>query len=150
MRPGKGSRSDLSYVVGFLAEIIDEINDFKNNKLDLGLGLKVELVQGRKNLMSVVAPLPISDVEKVLLSIAPKDADGRPITGGTYTWSSSDPSIVSLNVAPDTLSAEAISGAPGAATISVTDGNLTDTILITVTVGIAGSLNLSAGAPVPE
>jgi hypothetical protein len=114
------------------------------------LHLGVSRVVGRNIRMAQVAPIEIVDVEKVLLSIAPKDEDGRDMPNPNASWSSSDESVVSLQVASDTLSAEAISGAPGVATVSVTSGALTDTIEVTVKLGEPSSLNLSAGAPEHE
>lgn len=113
------------------------------------LGLHVAAVTGR-SLRMKVPPIELVDVEKVKLSIAPKDEDGRDISAPTASWSSSDTSVITLEVAADTLSAEAISGAPGTATVSVTAGALSDQIDITVKVGAPASLNLSAGVPEHE
>ena len=100
--------------------------------------------------MSVVPPLELVDVEKDLLSIAPKDEDGQPVVTGPFTWSVDAAAVLSLEPAADGLSCWAISGIPGVAVVSVTDGTLTDTIQITVKTGAPSSLNLSAGTPVHE
>jgi hypothetical protein len=100
--------------------------------------------------MAQVPPIELVDVEKVLLSVAPLDSDGKPVDDGSFTWSTSDDTIVSLEVQADTFSAYAISGNLGMATVTVTDGTLTDTIDITIKHGLPTSLNLSAGTPIPE
>lgn len=98
----------------------------------------------------LVPPLELVDVEKDLLSIAPKDEDGQPITGGTFTWTTDAADVLKLEPAADGLSCWVISGVPGVGIVTVTDGTLTDTIQITVKTGAASSLNLSAGVPVHE
>lgn len=115
------------------------------------LGLHVSSVIGRRPTLSAAPPVQLVDVEKVLLSIAPKDEDGKPVTGGTYIWTVTDhPEVISLDVQPDSLSAWAISGDLGDATVQVSDGILTDVIVLTVKAGAPSSLNLSAGTPVHE
>jgi hypothetical protein len=115
-----------------------------------GLRLGVSRVVGRNIVMATVPPIEIVDVEKVVLSIAPKDADGRDVASPNAAWTSSDESVITLQVSADTLSAVAVSGAPGTSTVSVSSGSLSDQIDITVKVGAPSSLNLSAGAPEPE
>jgi hypothetical protein len=112
------------------------------------LGLHVTAIKGDRNMN--VAPIEIVDVEKVVLSVAPKDEDGRPVASPNATWASSDETVITLQVAEDTLSAVAVSGAPGVATVTVTAGDLSDTIDITVKTGAPASLNLSAGVPQHE
>lgn len=106
-------------------------------------------------------PVELVDVEKVLLSISPKDADNRDVELPAASWSSSDTSVISLEPAQDDAGADqpnarwARSGAPGSATVTVVSTlasgeSLTESILLTVKVGEPSALNLSAGAPVPE
>lgn len=108
-------------------------------------------------------PIEFVDVEKVLLSISPKDADGHTVQG-PFTWSvvNQQPApgetgdVLTLDVQPDGLSAWAVSGAPGTATVEVsydvpgTDDDLVEAIDVTIKTGQPGALNLSAGAPVAE
>jgi hypothetical protein len=122
-----------------------------------GLGLALSSVIGKDHLMSVrnvVPPVELVDVEKVLLSIAPKDADGQAVTDGPFTWTadnSANPEpVISLEPAADGLSCWAISGVPGVCTVHVTDGALEDMVTLTVKTVAVASLNLSAGTPVPE
>ena len=117
-----------------------------------GLGLTVDAVVGNHTQGGVTMATPITfvDVEKVLLSIAPKDEDGHVVANGPYTWTSSDETVVTLVVSADGLSADAISGQPGVAVVTVTDGVLSDAIECTIVHGPPLSLNLSAGVPVHE
>ncbi len=118
------------------------------------LGLALSSVIGRIHPMSLVPPVELIDVEKVLLSINPLDADGRKVSDGPFTWTadnSANPEpVISLEPAADGLSCWAISGAPGLCSVTVTDGTLSDTVQLTVKTGAVASLNLSAGTPVPE
>jgi len=95
-------------------------------------------------------PIEIVDVEKVLLSISPKDEDGRAVVDPEISWSSDNELVVTLQVAEDKLSAWAVSGAPGAAIVKVSHGELVETMAITVCTGEPSALNLSAGVPVHE
>lgn len=62
----------------------------------------------------------LTDEQQVALSVAYKTAAGNPArVDGVPVWTSSDPSIVSLIVAEDGLSAQAVSGALGSAQITV-------------------------------
>lgn len=94
--------------------------------------------------------IEIVDAEKVLLSISPKDEDGRAVVDPEILWGSTDESVITLEVAEDKLSAWAVSGAPGVAVVTVAHGDLSERMQITVKTGEPGSLNLSAGAPVHE
>lgn len=110
-----------------------------------------------------VPAIELLDVEKVTLSIAPKDSDGQPVPG-PFNWSVTNEvpaagatgAVVVLQVADDGLSAVAVSGVPGTATVEVmydmpdTDDELVEAIDITIKTGLPNALNLSAGAPVPE
>lgn len=111
-------------------------------------------------------PVTLVDVEKVLLSIAPKDEDGRPASVDSITWSVEDQAVANpaddgsdvITIAPaqDDSGSElpnarwAISGVPGTATLVVKAGDLEEAVPLTVTVGAPNELNLSAGSPVHE
>jgi hypothetical protein len=116
------------------------------------LNLGVRFVQGRRAHMPPIErpSIEIVDVEQVLLSISPKDEDGRAVVDPEITWAINDESVITLKVAEDGLSALAISGAPGTAVVTVTHGDLSETMQITVKPGEPSSLNLSAGVPVHE
>lgn len=69
-----------------------------------------------------VKSMKLTDVQKVVGSIAPKDAAGNPApVDGIPVWASSDPAIVTVTAAPDGMSAvvEAV-GPLGTAQVSVT------------------------------
>ena len=101
--------------------------------------------------------LILTDVQKVALAIAPKSAAGNPaLVDGTPAWSSSDETVLTLTVAPDGMSAEAVTtGKLGTAQVNVSadadlgDGTKTITGVLDVEVKAseAVSLDISAGAP---
>lgn len=105
-------------------------------------------------------PIEFNDVEKDLLSIAPKDADGRIKKDGEYAWEVIDQvpvegetgDVLTLAVEEDMLSAWAFSGVPGTCIVTVYDAeaDLMERMPVTVKYGVASELNLSAGVPVPE
>lgn len=128
-----------------------------SGRLELALGRIVG--KARRHTMRV-APVEVVDVEEFDLSIAPKDADNRPVTAGPFTWSvvssvpdsSDNPDEPVVRLTPDAggLKCTVGSGQPGVALVTVTDGNLTDEIEIRIKAGAPAQLNLSAGAPRPE
>lgn len=101
--------------------------------------------------------LILTDVQKVALAIAPKSAAGNPApVDGAPQWSSSDETILTLTVAEDGLSAEAVTtGKLGIAQVNVTaDARLgegvetiTGVLDIEVKASEAVSLDISAGTP---
>lgn len=104
--------------------------------------------------------LQLQDVEKVALLIAPVDAVGNPAkVDGVPVWETSAPSIVTLEVAADGLSAVASTEGPlGAVRITVTaDADLgagietiTGVLDIEVIASKAVSLSITAGTPEPK
>jgi len=62
----------------------------------------------------------LTDAQKVNLTVTFQDAAGNPATvDGVPTWVSSDPTIITLNVAADGLSADAVTtGTLGTAQVS--------------------------------
>lgn len=98
------------------------------------------------NSMSVT----MTDDQEVTYTVAPEDDKGFPVSD-TLTWSeSSGGAVVTVTPSADTLSALFVSVAPGTSTISVTDGTLSATDIITVTAGTVASLVLTPGTPVAE
>lgn len=102
--------------------------------------------------------LILTDEQKVQLSIQPVTAAGNPAkVDGTPSWSVSDTTILTLEVAADGLSAWAtVTGTLGASQVSVSaDADLgegirsiTATLDVTVVAAEAVSLTINAGAPV--
>ncbi len=101
--------------------------------------------------------LVLTDEQKVSISLQPVTAAGNPAkVDGAPTWSSSDPSILALDVAPDGLSAVATTVGPvGTSQIHVNaDADLgagvvpLDALLdVEVIAAQAASLTLVAGTP---
>jgi len=92
----------------------------------------------------------MTDDQEVTYTVAPEDDKGFPVSD-TLTWSeSSGGAVVTVTPSADTLSALFVSVAPGTSTISVTDGTLSATDIITVTAGTVASLVLTPGTPVAE
>jgi hypothetical protein len=101
----------------------------------------------------------INDIQKVNLTVEALNAAGNPApVDGAPVWSTSDPNIVSLVIAPDGFSAVAHSVSLGVATITVTaDADLTagvraisTAMVIQVVPAEAVSLVLTAGTPVDK
>ena len=104
-----------------------------------------------------VKSMKITDVQKVVGSIAPQDAAGNPApVDGVPVWESSDTSIVTVTAAPDGMSAvvEAV-GPLGTAQVSVSadadtgEGVVTITALadIEVLASQATAVGISFGVP---
>jgi hypothetical protein len=107
------------------------------------------------------------DVERVLLSVRPRKADGTPDSAVRYTWASSAPEQIGVEPLPEHEGQDA-EGLPitipdthecwattpldrGAATVSAAAPRYTtDTIDISYEPGVPGQSNLSAGTPVPD
>jgi hypothetical protein len=92
----------------------------------------------------------MTDSQMVTYTVEPEDSKGFPVQD-TLTWTASDGGTV-LTVTPsaDGLSCTFDAVAPGTSTVSVTDGNLSASDLITVTTGSAATLALTPGAPAAE
>ncbi len=100
--------------------------------------------------------LILTDEQKVSLSVAFQTAAGHPATvDGVPVWSVSDPSVLTLTVAVDGLSAVAESGALGLSQVSVTaDADLgagvtsiTGTLDVEVKPAQAVTVGITSGVP---
>ena len=88
----------------------------------------------------------MTDAQMVSYACEPEDSRGF-ATSDTLTWSSDDAgAVLTVTPADDGLSCEFTAVAPGSATISVTDGTLSASDLITVTPGGVASLVITPGA----
>jgi hypothetical protein len=133
------------------------------------LNLYLGEIRGRRLAVPIIDKPAIEfvDVEKVLLSIAPQDADGKPLNADEIagiTWGVSDQvadpdepgDVVTLmdpteeEGIPVGLAKWAISGSTGTCIVSVTLGDLVERIPVAIKHGAPSALNLSAGAPIPE
>ena len=102
--------------------------------------------------------LILTDEQKVQLTIQPVTAAGNPArVDGVPVWTVSDATVLTLEVAPDCLSAWATAtGTLGASQVSVdADADLGEgvrdivaTLDVSVVAAEAVSLSISAGAPV--
>lgn len=100
--------------------------------------------------------LTLNTEQKAIVTVRPLTAKGNPaVVDGPPGWAVADPSIASLVVAPDGLSATVLAGAVGSTTITVSaDADLTagvreitGTLGVTVTGAEAATLVLEAGTP---
>ena len=103
--------------------------------------------------------MDMRDDQKVLLTIAPVDAKGKPaLVDGAPTWASSDETVVTLEVASDGMSAVASGVTPGTARVVVTaDADLgsgvtplSGSVDVTITAGAAVSITITAAPPASQ
>jgi hypothetical protein len=103
-----------------------------------------------------VTHMIITDSQKVPITVSAVDKKGNPASfDGVPAWSSSDEAILTLNVGPDGLSAEALAVGPlGHAQVlcsAVSAGSpISGTLEIDVVSGAAVTLNLAAGTPIEQ
>lgn len=119
------------------------------------INLSIAAVHGRRRIVNIDrGSAQLVDTEKVLLSIAAKDAGGvtRAFTPDQFQWSSSDENVIALEENPDDAYTRwARTPTPGSATVTVTGPNGdTETITLVVVNSGPGEIGLSAGTPVPE
>jgi hypothetical protein len=87
------------------------------------------------------------DTQTVGYTCEPEDSKGYPVAD-TLTWTeSSAGAVVTATPAADGLSCVFAAVAPGTATITVTDGTLSGSDVITVTAGPVAALVLTPGTP---
>jgi hypothetical protein len=101
--------------------------------------------------------MTLLDDEQVVVTINPVSKAGNPAkVDGVPAWATSDPTVATLTVADDGLSATVVTVGPaGASRITVTadadlgDGvtNIGGTLDVTVVGGAAFALNVTAGTP---
>lgn len=95
----------------------------------------------------------LTDAQQVDFSVSETDSKGNPTTSSTLSWSLDDPSVGTLTVSSDTLSANFVSAAPGTANLTVTDNddpNVTGVEAIQVTAGPAAAITITAGTPTAQ
>src|SRR5439155_9396651 len=76
--------------------------------------------------------------QTVQLTATPKDSAGTSLTGRTVTWTSSNPSVATVNI-----SGRVTGGAAGSATITATSEGQTSSAAVTVTLVPVASVALS-------
>ena len=92
----------------------------------------------------------MTDSQEVTYTVEAEDSRGFAVSD-TLTWSSDDAgAFVTVTPSADTLSCVFAAVDPGTANISVTDGTLSATDVITVDAGAVASLVLTPGTPTDE
>lgn len=92
----------------------------------------------------------MTDDQQVTYSVQAEDDKGASVSD-SLTWTADDGgAVLTVTPAADGMSAVFAAVAPGTATITVSDGTLSASDLITVTAGAVASLVLSPGAPEAE
>jgi uncharacterized protein YjdB len=110
---------------------------------------RITITLNKESIMSLV----LTDTQQVVLSINPVDAKGNPgLLDGVPSWSSSDPSKLTVTPAVDGRSAVAAAVGPiGSATVNVVavgGGNsLPASLDVSIVVGPIVSLKIEAGTP---
>jgi len=91
----------------------------------------------------------LTDAEKFTYTVEPEDSRGFQVAD-TLTWSEdSGGAVITLTPSDDGLSADVAAVAPGTANVTVTDGTLSGTDVVTVTTGPVAQIVLTPG-PVSE
>jgi hypothetical protein len=98
--------------------------------------------------MPQLPPVKLLDTEKVLISVAPKNADGSDDASVDVSFSSSDPSV-GIEEQEDGRSAFVLTpGESGSAIISVSaPGYAGESLEVSYASGAPRALNLSVGSP---
>lgn len=89
----------------------------------------------------------LTDTQQVTLTVAAEDSKGF-ATSDSLTWSTADPSVVSLQPSADTMSCLCVAGNPGlGVVVTVTDGTISATESFDVVPGGVATLQISEGTP---
>ena len=131
------------------------------------LGLFVREIHGRRTTMITRPPIVMLDVERVLVSTAPRKPDGTPDPTVQVEWVSSAPDQVGVEVLPEHEGLDA-EGLPitipatheawlltpldrGAADVTISAPGYESTLQpLSYEPGVPGQLNVSVGTPVPD
>ena len=106
---------------------------------------------GTPTIMKGSSAVQLTDTQQVTLSVAEQDSKGEPVTGDTLAWTVDQSGVIAITPSADTQSCLCVAGAPGTATVTVTDNSvtppLTGTEAFTVVSGAATALVINAGTP---
>lgn len=95
--------------------------------------------------------ITLTDTQQVDLNVQPTDSKGYPTDDPNLQWSVDDENVVSIQQDPnDPKHITLVAGAPGSATVSVTDGTNNGAEAVVVTSGQAAALQLVAGTPTEQ
>jgi hypothetical protein len=136
------------------------------------LGAFVSSIHGRRLTMPANIPVPqLLDVEKIVLSVMPRKADGHVDTAAVVTWTASDPSSVGAEPGTvafdftDPQNGDEVVNCPGNFNCTATTPNASGTGTVTASApgydsaifgpinyaaGQARSLNASVGSPISD
>lgn len=137
-----------------LADVItaaDEIyrwltRDRSVTSLTIGVGLPTE--QTGEPTVAVT----LTDTQEVVLTAKAADAAGLAVTDN-QSWSVDNTAVVTLTVSDDTQTATAAATRPptaGEATVTLTDGTITATTVVTVVAGSVQTLEIVEGTPTEQ
>lgn len=132
----RGARVGAFMALVSIAHDVHRIADLleRSQSVPASLGLKISVVNREVLSMDPITAFTATDALKCVA--APKDASGNPVAA-TLSWTVDHPQLVSLSVAADGLSASGTLNSPGTATISVTDGVITESQVVNVVAGSA-------------
>lgn len=99
-----------------------------------------------KEFLPMAESINLADDEQVAVAIEADDSKGYAVTDA-LTWTSDTPNVVGLQVAADSSSALFVAGQPGNATVTATDGNLSEIYAVTVSPGAAATFKSTVGTP---
>jgi len=147
------------------AELVEIFSSPSHSKA--GLGFFVREIQGKRFTMITRPPIVMLDVERVLVSVAPRKPNGDPDPTVQVAWASSDPAQVGVEVLPEHEGLDA-EGLPitipgtheawlltpldrGAADVTISAPGYETTLQpLSYEPGVPGQLNVSVGTPVPD
>lgn len=132
--------------VVFLLERIHAILDSLRPRINLAFKVVPKDTTEGSPSMPAITPIQVDLLHDVLYATSPVDAAGAP-TIPVLVWASSDPAVAEILASPDGLGALLVTKTAGVCTVSVTDGNITDSQEVTVVAagpGPAVALNLAA------
>lgn len=115
--------------------------------LRIRIGLIVDQSTGNIRIDQGGPEVQLHDTEQVDLTVQALDSKGYPVAD-SISATSSDDTVVTLQQSGNTFTAAA--QAPGSATITFTDGNLSATEAIDVVPGDVAKITIAEGTPVPQ
>lgn len=119
------------------------------NRSDPAVSMTLEV--GPTTTQGDTSPMQIHDNEQFTLTVSEQDSKGQSVSD-QLTWTSSDETVATVQVAADTMSATVVAGNPGSAVITVTDSasNLSATEAVDVVAGTAATISMAEGTAEPQ
>jgi hypothetical protein len=95
---------------------------------------------------TAIVAVQMRDTQQITVTVEAVDSKGNRVDSGNLTWTSDNQTVATVTIDPNnSMAATIVAGNPGAAVVTVTDGNLSGQELITVTAGAAASFTLTEG-----